>query len=180
MKRISNNFPELKDFYYVTEDGKIFSEKSNIFLKPAIDKYGYEVVRPMGKDGTPKNRFVHRLVLGTFNPIEEINNKTVNHIDTNKRNNKIENLEWMTIQENNAHAVEHGLRGKTGEKNPNSKLTIIEVEEILNSLGKISQQKLADKYGVSKSTIVNIKNKRTWKKEIEEILQRKERPTTKS
>lgn len=174
MKRISDNFPDLKDYYLISRDGKVYSEKSKIFLKPMIDKYGYLFVRPMGIDGKPKNRFVHRLVLGVYSNLENKENYTVNHKDGNKENNSLENLEWMTIEENNSHALENKLNGKTGENNPNSKLTVKDVEEILNLLKLKSVSEIARMFNVSHGTIGNIKHRRTFKKEIEEILKRRE------
>ena len=174
MKRISNNFPDLKDYYLISEDGRVYSEKSKIFLKPMVDKYGYLFIRPMGRDGKPKNRFIHRLVLGVYSNLENKENYTVNHKDGNKENNSLENLEWMTIEENNSHALENKLKGKTGETNPNAKLTIKDVEEILTLLNSKSGSEIARMYNVSPGTIGNIKHRRTFKKEIEEILKRRE------
>ena len=174
MKRISDNFPDLKDYYLISEDGRVYSEKSKIFLKPMVDKYGYLFIRPMGIDGKPKNRFIHRLVLGVYSNLENKEDYTVNHKDGNKENNSLENLEWMTIEENNSHALEYKLNGKTGETNPNAKLTIKDVEEILELLNSKCGSEIARMYNVSPGTIGNIKHRRTFKKEIEEILKRRE------
>lgn len=63
------------------------------------------------KDGERKNPKVHRLVLETFNPT---NNKDleINHIDGNKLNNRLENLEWVTHSENMVHSYKIGLHKK--------------------------------------------------------------------
>ena len=53
-------------------------------------------------------RTVHRLVASAFIPNPE-NKQTVNHIDGNKLNNKLSNLEWSTFRENNQHAKKLGL-----------------------------------------------------------------------
>ena len=174
MKRISDAFPELKDFYFITEDGKVYSEKRKIFLKPRIDKYGYLLLNLIGKDGKPKNRFVHRLMLGVYNDIPNRERYTVNHKDGNKQNNSLDNLEWMTVEENNKHALENGLNGKTGERNPNAKLTNEDLEQILILLETKGGSEIARIFNVSPGAISHIKHRRTFKKEIEEILKRRE------
>ena len=64
------------------------------------------------KDGAHKNFLVHRLVADAF--IENPNNyEEVNHIDCNKLNNKVENLEWCTAEANLEHAFKNGLLTKT-------------------------------------------------------------------
>lgn len=73
--------------------------KSHI-LKPTDNGRGYQIVS-LNKNGR-KNKYVHRLVAETFidNPD---NKKEVNHKDLNKKNNCVENLEWVTQIENKAH-----------------------------------------------------------------------------
>lgn len=96
-------------------------------LKPRITRYGYEKVL-LTKNNKSKNYFVHRLVAISF--IENPNNyNEVNHIDGNKRNNNILNLEWCTHSQNMKHCFDNKLRknnakpmlGLTYENNPLSK-----------------------------------------------------------
>lgn len=77
------------------------------------------------KNNSRKYVYVHRLLAQLFIANPE-NKKEINHIDGNKKNNSIENLEWCSVSENAFHAYKIGLKG-VGEKNPNSKLKDYEV-----------------------------------------------------
>lgn len=72
----------------------------------SIDKYGYITYR-MSIDGIKKHVKAHRVMLNAW--IGERPDMSVNHKDGNKKNNALENLEWCTVAENNAHAIEVGL-----------------------------------------------------------------------
>lgn len=94
--------------YCVTKDGRVYSSLSQRFLKQSSNQY--KTVTLVNEDGK-KNFHVHRLVAlaYVFNP--DLANKTqVNHIDGDKYNNNVANLEWVTPQENTQHAIETGLR----------------------------------------------------------------------
>jgi hypothetical protein len=95
--------------YFVTEEGLIFSSKTNKFLKFSYDQQGYQRVCLYVGNCKNKTIKVHRLVAETF--IENVENKKdVNHIDGNKTNNNISNLEWCTRSENIKHAFKNGLK----------------------------------------------------------------------
>ena len=87
--------------YIITNDGKVYSKRRRIFLLPSI-KRGYEKVRLHDKI----DMLIHRLVAIAYLPNSDPNKYTiVNHIDFNKRNNHVSNLEWVTLQENSIHAA---------------------------------------------------------------------------
>lgn len=170
-KLITNCKYELKFNYYVQDDGKIFSERTNKILSVQLDKDGYEKVQMMSTDGKRHRYSVHRLVLENFNPIENMNEFQVNHIDGNKRNNNLSNLEWATCSENLIHAHKIGLKNQSVEHNNASKLTEEQVKEIINMLleHKYTYGQIAEKFGVSDEAIGGIKRKERWKYLTENI-----------
>jgi hypothetical protein len=95
-----------EDRYLVTSDGKIFSLYLNDYLKPFFSKGGYVRVKLNFGDRS-KKFMVHRLVAQAFIPNPE-DKLCVNHIDFNRANNKLDNLEWVTHSENMKHTVEAG------------------------------------------------------------------------
>lgn len=149
--------------YIIYEDGKIYSLFKNIFLSPVLeDKIGYYRVYLTGDNGVRKIFLVHRLVATAFIPNPE-NKPEVNHIDGNKLNNTLKNLEWVTKHENMKHAHSLKLRDNNGTGNPRNILTEKEVLEIYDKLldgARVSD--LATSYNVSRPAISDIKAKRNW------------------
>lgn len=89
---------------------KTYSNYKEHYLKPLLSVRGYKVVS-LCKNGVVKLNPVHRLVAETF--IENLcNYNCVNHIDGDKTNNKVDNLEWCTYKENSQHAYRTGLNGR--------------------------------------------------------------------
>ena len=74
--------------------------------KPGIDKDGYEIL-PLNKKGNKITQKVHRLVAQAFIPNPD-NKNEIDHIDCNKRNNKVTNLRWVTRKENVRHSIDEG------------------------------------------------------------------------
>lgn len=107
MEKISkvNNFSN----YEVYSDGRIYSNFTDKFLKPIIDRYGYAYVFVTQDCGKQKKVRVHRLVALAFIPNPN-NLPQVNHKDGNKLNNSIENLEWCSAKYNTQHAWDIGLK----------------------------------------------------------------------
>jgi len=89
--------------YAVTIDGRVLSFKGRKprELRPADNK-GY-LLACLSMNAKTYGRLVHRLVAQAFIPNPE-GKPEVNHKDSNRKNNKVENLEWMTPKENTAHS----------------------------------------------------------------------------
>lgn len=86
------------DNYEVSSLGKVKNVKTDRILKTYLNHSGYEHIEISGENG--KKKFsIHRLVLTTFNDNKD--GLHVNHINHIKNDNRLENLEWVTIKENN-------------------------------------------------------------------------------
>ena len=94
--------------YQVSDTGLVKTTKTGRILKPTVSSHGYERVCLFKMDRERRYR-VHRLVAMAFIPNPD-NLPQVNHIDGNKRNNHVSNLEWVTNEQNSHHARDHGLR----------------------------------------------------------------------
>lgn len=100
-----------------------------------------------------KGARVHRVVAKAFIPNPE-NLPVINHIDCNKKNNRVENLEWCTVAHNNAHAIANGRKPKRfGFRAPTAKLSDDEVREIRRLGSTKTRRELGAQYGVSYSSI---------------------------
>lgn len=99
--------------YAVTSCGKVWSYKSQKFLKPFTDKDGYLLITLY--NGKAKTFTVHRLVALAYIPNAE-NKPQINHKDENRQNNSINNLEWVTAKENINYGTCKIKSAKTREK----------------------------------------------------------------
>ena len=154
----------IKDFenYSVSNFGNIKNIKTGNILKQNVHSNGYYVlnIKPNGRNGTSKTLKVHREVAIAF--IENLNNlPQVNHIDGNKLNNVVTNLEWCTASENMKHAYSIGLKDSRGERSSSSKLTNEMVKEILDN-PQIRNIEFAKKFNIDRSAISKIRSKKNW------------------
>lgn len=175
MKEIWKPIKESNGIYEVSNLGRVKSieRKDRLgrpvkerILKQAVNHNHYMQVM-LCIDCKRINYVVHRLVAEAFIPNEE-NKPYVNHIDLNRSNNVVTNLEWCTQKENLQHAVRMGVSPK-GERNSQAKLTREQVLEILKlSDTGIRSEKLGYMFGVSGRQVRNILNNIKWKHVKEE------------
>lgn len=155
--------------YEVSNCGRIktLKKKEHKIVRLIPDNKGYYrySLYKNGKNYTVK---IHRLVAQHFIPNPD-NKPQVNHINGIKIDNRVENLEWMTNEENMHHSKINNLRkGKmpSCEKHKNAKLTNKDVEYIRQNYKKNCRQfggdALAKLYGVHISTIIDVVNRKTY------------------
>lgn len=116
-------------------------------IKSCLNNSGYMscVITNRSRPNKAQNLLVHRMVAIAFIPNPEMK-RTVNHIDGNKSNNNIANLEWNTYRENLLHARTSGLKpNKLSEKD------IVDIMELRRQ--GVSRRQIAIRYSVFTSTI---------------------------
>lgn len=144
--------------------GGFYMTKGRI-LKPVLSKWGYYYIT-CAREGVDKKFMIHKLMAEAFLPNPE-NKPEVNHIDGNKLNNRLENLEWVTKSENALHAHRLGLSkspGLRGEDAGSSKVTEKIVDDIRSNYvpKKTTQKFFAEKYGIAITTVSAIIRRVTW------------------
>ena len=154
---IMNNTGSIEEF-------RLYIVTLETYLKEVLNDGYYSI--GLRKDGKRFKAKIHRLIAQAFIPNPE-NKPFVNHIDGNKQNNCIENLEWVTGSENVRHAWQIGLnKSQKGSKHHNAKLTDEDVKFIRENYNpndsEFSARKLAKKFGVIHSTILNVLHKKTY------------------
>lgn len=163
---------QIKDYtdYYITENGKVYSKKYHHRQNPncelremkcTIHKTGYSVIE-LFKNKIGKSFRVHRLVAECYIPNPD-NKPYVNHIDGNKSNNKLINLEWCTAKENEYHKRTVLKKHIIGSDVYGSKLNNDDVLWIRNNRNNFSTKELSYKFNVSTTSIYNILKNKTWK-----------------
>lgn len=137
--------------------GRLYKER---ILKPNPNKWGYLSV-VLQKEGKRKDWKIHRLVLSIFNPVENWEELEVNHIDGDKENNNLKNLEWATKSENQRHRYDV-LKKPNGSKKVGVKAVKIETGET-QEFEKIID--CANYYQIPPSTLRGyLTTGRIWKK----------------
>lgn len=148
--------------YLITRCGNVVNKRTKRILKNSINKDGYAKIR-LSDSQKKKSYSVHRLVGMAF--IKNPNNlPQINHLDGNKKNNKVTNLEWCDQSENSKHSFRIGLQSNVGIKNPAAKLNEQQVREIRAkySPGVVTIKQLSIEYNVGETTIGRVL-KTHWK-----------------
>jgi hypothetical protein len=146
--------------YSASKDGRVFSHKASRFLRPGTTSKGYQTVC-LYDGSSPKKPIsvtVHSVVAASFIGARP-EGLEINHKDLDKRNNSVDNLEYVTPKQNSRHAYENGAV-KVPE--PARKLSHDAVRAIRRSGDR--HVTLADAYGVSESTIRNVRTGRCYGK----------------
>jgi hypothetical protein len=164
MKEIWKDILGYEGKYQVSNAGKIKNVVRGTIKAGQIQKDGYEKL-VLYKDNFYKSYYVHRLVLTTF--IGNGKDKDqANHLDGNKANNYLENLEWCTRGENMKHADKLGLRkmpkGKDHYKALLTEKEVLMIREKYHNRGS-TLSKLAREYKANVGSVYNIVKGISWK-----------------
>jgi hypothetical protein len=148
------------DYYLISNLGRVKSLRSGKILKPTKNNHGYYCVKLYEDDGV-HTVTIHRLVGRSFLFCGDLE---INHINANKKDNTLNNLEIVTRQENIQHAKENGLYKKPkGKDNSNFKFT----DEIVNDMVELQSlgyklKDIAESFGTSISytcTLIALKKR---------------------
>lgn len=146
--------------YYISKCGQLLSTKYQTKIRSAHkNTFGYMTYR-LFENGKATLCQQHRLLALTFIP-NPLNKEQVNHINGIKDDNRLDNLEWVSHQENTDHAKAIGLRRKTAI---NRKITFEKAQEVKEMCKDgMKLQDIADLVGLHKTSVHNITSNRTYK-----------------
>ena len=163
------NFVSIKGFegrYSISISGKIKNDITGYILNPCSLKSGYNSVKFRVDKNKYKDFYIHRLIAIHFIPNPE-NKKEVNHINGNRHDNRIENLEWVTKSENALHAYRIGLNYSNPKKGEDWYAANVTNEIVLDIRKMYSEgyrnKDICEKYNLLKSQVSSIAKRRTWK-----------------
>lgn len=145
--------------YHVTKDGEVYNRHGKR-MKGTDNGKGYLIVG-ITDSGVRTTKAIHRLVAEVYLP--NPNGLTdVHHIDNDRTNNTVGNLQWVTHGENIKHSFDSCNRSATGESNAHAKHTDEEVHDIcyLLSIGWSSPRIRDAGYGYN--TVRSIKHRKKW------------------
>lgn len=121
MKEVWKDIKGYEGLYQISNQGRVKSVKKDLIMSPCIRQHGYLAVQLFGRGGHPKRGFktfsIHRLVAEAFIPNPESKTE-VNHINEDKTDNRVENLEWATRVENCNHGTLRGRKSEWMTNNP--------------------------------------------------------------
>lgn len=180
---VPEGFKEIPGYagkYFINEQGQVWSLFKARILTQHLDgqkRYFQSLMMVPGrKTGIP--RYIHKLVASVWldPPPGEIGAKRgqycLNHKDGNKLNNHVDNLEWVTAEENLRHAWRNGLNAQVGETSSNSTLSSAQVREIrLRLVAGESAYKIAKDYGVGKNCVEKLRMYANWKHQDHDLVE---------
>lgn len=165
MKEIWKDIKDYEGSYQISNFGNVKTLKRYIknkrnnlkivngkILKPVKNELYHYVV--LCKNSKKTKKYIHRLISQAFIP-NPYNKREVNHIDSNKKNNKLENLEWVSSKENKRHAVLSGVRYR--------RLITTVTDKLTNNIYIFDTQHAASIYmGYKKTYITDCKTKNVY------------------
>lgn len=153
--------------YIITIDGYVYNINSNLRLKTQISNKGYKTINLQVPGCRYVTQSIHKLIALGYLPLVK-DKPIINHIDGNKLNNSIDNLEWCTYSENNRHAYRTGLKvsnPRCGEESNLTKHSKNEVIQVCKLLQKgYTTKALHDKFGISVGFSSKIYHRKSWTK----------------
>lgn len=172
--------PDFEGFYEVSDHGNVRSFDRTIFkravrngplvqttrrgkiLKPCPDTHGYPMVN-LCVGGVNKSFLVHHLVLAAF-VCRRPEGKECRHLDGNRTNPRLSNLEWGTSLENTQDKMRHGtVRAPRGNEHGLSKLTSVAVRDIRSSAASGEKtSSIAARHGVSSTHVRRLVRRNAW------------------
>ena len=153
MKRLNISGLEL---YSITEDGKLFSHRKNKFIKPAFNSYGYLMAYLTPTDGSRARwHMLHRLVAITYISDPPFERAEIDHIDNNRMNNNVSNLQWISHAENIQQSYKRG-RDRTKCGRPAGYK--VEDAEIIRKMSEAKCKAVSVSNGVEVKTYDSIDN----------------------
>ena len=176
-EEVWKDIPEYENYYQVSSAGRVRSKDRVVTYRGGFERSikgkvlsqsnanGYLRVI-LSVEGKQNQWLVHRLVALTFHGRPSFKDAQVNHINSQKRDNRADNLEWVTASENIIHSYEVGTSsGVRGEKHYRSTLTSDDVLSIrrLYETGKYTQKEIGLMFGQSRVNIGKIVNRINWK-----------------
>lgn len=165
------NICDIKDGLYSINKytSEIKNNKTGKILKTRKDKDGYITIGLATNSSKTKWFKIHRLMAIMFIPQPDKTKNVVNHKNGIKDDNRIENLEWVTIKENIRHARETGLHNGYGENHVKAKYTEEQIHMVCKLLEKGYNAYFIQEYikyktnqFIDKNTIHDIKRKKIW------------------
>jgi len=158
MEEIWKDIPRYVGLYEVSNMGRIKSYKRkgqpyNRIRKPMMLSNGYRNI-DLSKNNHRSLHKISRIVAEIFIPNPE-NKPCVNHIDGDKLNDNVDNLEWCTYSENQKHAYKLGLKKKVAKLNEFQVRVIRKIKDMTNT-------EIAKIFNVKQPAISQIKNHKRW------------------
>ena len=167
-------YPSIKDGYFISSKGRVFNYNTKKFIKTrclnpekhSSPYYKVNLQVSINNHSYSDVFLVHRLMMCSFYPTDNMDTLLVNHKDGDKCNDELSNLEWVTPSENVIHALKTGLfKPVYGENHCCATLTNKQVKMVIDYLleHKYTHKQIAQFVGTTESIVDSISSGRAWK-----------------